>query len=47
MENISALDNSAMPAPPEFSDSERDLSTIRNDENSSHIIDKPKKKEKR
>jgi len=35
-----------MPAPPEFSDSERDLSTIRNDENSSHIIDKPKKKEK-
>jgi len=46
MENISALDNSAMPAPPEFSDSERDLSTIRNDENSSHIIDKPKKKKK-
>ena len=47
MENISGLDNSAMPAPPEFSDSERDLSTIRNDDNSSHLIDKPRKKPKR
>ena len=36
-----------MPVPPEFSDSERDLSTIRNDENSSHIIEKPHKKPKK
>jgi len=49
MENVSMFDYSAIGEPPEFSDSEKDLSTIRNDENSSNFAEKSlsKKKKKR
>jgi DNA ligase-1 len=46
MENVSMFDYSAIGEPPEFSDSEKDLSTIRNDENSSNFISHSKKKKK-